>query len=148
MENIQSITVYKLSPSDHNWVVELLEKAKLPVSDVNLEKQVFLKITSDNKLAAIGALEISGTYALLRSVVVPQNLQRRGAGISITKALIGEARNRGLTQLFLLTETADKFFNKIGFTSINRTYVPQEILNMEEFASICPSSAICMTLEI
>lgn len=148
MENFQSITIDRLTKKDQAWVVALLEEANLPTVDVNLDKQVFLKVSNKNILMAIGALETSGEYGLVRSVVVPQKLRGKGAGVSIIKALIDEAKTIELSQLFLLTETADKFFSKLGFKIAERKHVPQEISQMEEFTSICPSSAVCMTFKL
>jgi len=148
MENTQIVTNHKLTTEDQSWVIELLNKANLPVSDVNLDKQHFIKVESEGKTIAIGALEMTGDFALLRSVVVPQNLQGKGAGIAVTKALIDEAKKLNISALFLLTETAEKFFHKMGFVTINRENVPKEILSLEEFTNICPSTAACMCLKL
>ncbi|MEL7001527.1 MAG: arsenic resistance N-acetyltransferase ArsN2 [Bacteroidota bacterium] len=148
MNNTHTFTSHKLTSEDQPWVVDLLSKANLPTNDVDLDVQRFIKIESNGKNIAIGALEIAGNSALLRSVVVPQNLQRKGAGIAVTKALINEAKKLKLDNLFLLTETAEKFFDKIGFMTIDRKEVPEEILSLEEFTNICPSTAACMTLKL
>jgi len=44
----------------------------------------------------------------------------------------------------LLTTTADGFFQKQGWKVIHRNEVPEKIKTSTEFASICPSTAICM----
>ena len=47
-------------------------------------------------------------------------------------------------ELFLLTQTGERFFAQQGFRVINRQAVPQGIQQSEEFRSLCPSSAVCM----
>ena len=50
--------------------------------------------------------------------------------------------------LYLLTTTADEFFQKPGLEKIDREQTPQEIRKSRQFSDICPESAVIMHLKI
>ncbi len=129
-------------------ILMLLNDNSLPVNDIDLSRQKFLGFSLEGDLIGVGALEIAGTYALLRSLAVAKTYQNKGFGNKVLKAVIDAARINGIMQIFLLTETAETFFESNHFIKINRNQVPKEIANTEEFKSICPSSAICMTYNL
>ncbi|MEM6526409.1 MAG: arsenic resistance N-acetyltransferase ArsN2 [Bacteroidota bacterium] len=127
-------------------VMGILTNSKLPTDDLDLATQQFVGILAENKLIGIGALELYGLSALLRSMAVIYAGQNKGLGTNLVSGLLDLAKKNKVSQLFLLTETAEKFFAKNGFSRINRSEVPAEILQTEEFANLCPSTAVCMTL--
>ena len=127
-------------------VKAILSKSKLPTDDLDLSTQRFIGVLSDQKLIGIGALELYGSSALLRSMAVIYAGQNKGLGTNLVSGLLDLARKNNVSELFLLTETAEKFFAKNGFNKINRSEVPAEILQTEEFTNLCPSTAVCMTL--
>ena len=129
-------------------ILKLLNDNQLPVSDIDLSHQKFWGIFNEDGLLGVGALEIMGTSALLRSLAVTKEYQNNGFGNQVVNTLLGASRNVGIQQLFLLTETAASFFEKNNFVQVSRSQVPTEIANTEEFKSICPSSAICMTYNL
>ncbi len=55
------------------------------------------------------------------------------------------ARNCGLSELVLLTQTARDFFEWQGYRLIERSRAPASVQDSEEFRSLCPSSAFCMS---
>ncbi|MEM9857599.1 MAG: arsenic resistance N-acetyltransferase ArsN2 [Bacteroidota bacterium] len=129
-------------------VRSILSKSKLPTDDLDLSTQRFIGILSSSKLIGIGALEMYGSSALLRSMAVIYAGQNKGIGTHLVKGLIDLARKNSVSELFLLTETAEKFFSKNGFNKITRSDVPSEILQTEEFTNLCPSTAVCMSLAL
>lgn len=66
----------------------------------------------------------------------------------MTEKIIALAQEQGIKEFFLLTTTVDKFFGKLGWEMINRNDVPANIASTTEFASICPSAAICMKYQL
>jgi amino-acid N-acetyltransferase len=64
------------------------------------------------------------------------------------KTLIDHAKTRSIKQVYLLTETAHKYFLKFGFKDITRENVPAEIKQSTEFVSVCPVSAACMVYHL
>ena len=62
--------------------------------------------------------------------------------------MTGHAKEKDIKQLYLLTLTADRFFEKECFERISRESMPEAIQNTTEFTSICPVSSVCMKKEI
>lgn len=122
-----------------------LKNNALPFSDVKLEGSVYLTYLDDDQhLVASGGLEFFGKYALLRSVAVAKKQRGNKLGQRITQDLISKAKSSGITEVYLLTETAEEFFAQRGFNKIGRDHAPAEILNSSEFKTVCPASAVCM----
>lgn len=126
-----------------------LQKNRLPFEDINLEGSLYFAYRDeDNTLLVSGGLELFGKYALLRSVAVAENERGKNLGKRIVDELIEKARNLKIEAIFLLTETAQDFFLKKGFQDIERSEVPEAVRNSTQFASVCPSSAVCMFYRI
>jgi amino-acid N-acetyltransferase len=92
-----------------------------------------------------GGLEQYGDQAILRSVVVNSVLRGLGTGRTLVEALIAQARGKGLSQLWLLTQSAEGFFAKLGFQTVPRHAPPPAILLSEEFRDLADAEAACMT---
>ena len=123
----------------------LLESAGLPTSDLTSAQPEFVAIHEEGSLVAAGALQRFGSSALLRSVVVSPARRGTGLGASIVSELERIAREAKIARLILLTETADKFFAQRGYHVMERSAAPVDVQRSEEFRSLCPSSAVCMT---
>ena len=121
-------------------IKELLSDAGLPVSGVDEIIEHFLVVTESENLIGAGAIEPHGKDGLVRSVVVAPGMQGRGVGITIVEALLGQATG----DLYLLTETAESFFIRFGFSNLSRNDAPPELRASEEFRSLCPESASFM----
>jgi amino-acid N-acetyltransferase len=59
-----------------------------------------------------------------------------------------QASSTGITTMYLLTETADKYFSKKGYSTITRGEVPDELKGSSEFSHVCPVSAVVMKKEL
>lgn len=125
-----------------------LTGAGLPTADLDAPGRLFFRMDTAGAPAAYGGLEVYGAHGLLRSLVVAADRRGRGQGREMAEALINEARARGLTRLWLLTTTAPDFFAKLGFQRAERGSAPAAIAASTEFASLCPASAVCMTLAL
>lgn len=122
-----------------------LEAAGLPPVSVSSATTVY---AFERGAGQIGwaALELCGEAALLRSVVVAEAHRGTGVGAAMVRAVIRQARDDGVKELWLLTETGRGFFARQGFAPVDRASAPAAIRNTSEFASICPQSADCMTM--
>lgn len=58
------------------------------------------------------------------------------------------ATNSGVTTMYLLTETAEKYFNKKNYQVITRNEVPQALFQSSEFSHVCPVSATVMKKDL
>jgi amino-acid N-acetyltransferase len=123
----------------------LLEEAGLPTSDLEATKPNFTLLREHGAIVAAGALQRFGSLALLRSVVVAPDRRGAGLGVIIVHELEKVASAVRVRQLFLLTQTAREFFAHQGYRVIERNEAPQDVQGSEEFRSLCPTSATCMT---
>ncbi len=130
-------------------LVCLLEVEKLPTQDLSGDSKKYFGLhDEEGDLIAVGGLEICGPNAILRSCVVISSQKGRGIGFRLIGELLDTAKEMRLRKIFLLTETADGFFEKFGFCRISRDTVPVEIGASAQFAEICPQSAVAMSLSL
>jgi amino-acid N-acetyltransferase len=133
------------SAADLVVIRALLEASQLPTSDLRAARAEFAVIRESGQVVAAGALQRFGSAALLRSVVVTPDRRRSGLGQLIVAELERLARCSKVTRVILLTQTATQFFARQGYAVIERGAAPKDMQESEEFRSLCPNSAICMT---
>ena len=138
--------IVRLQPANLARLEALLRQNNLPAQDCAAQAQNFYGIFDGDELIAAGGLEPAADYALLRSVVVKKQYRDSGLARKISEYLIGVAEAEGKQAVYLLTETAEKYFEKLGFWSVDRAQVPLEITQTRQFTSLCPDTANCMVL--
>ncbi len=125
-----------------------LKLAGLPFEDLDKDKHLLVGYYENEKLIGTGVMEIYGDFGLLRSVSIVEAMRGRKLGSKIVYHLIERAKLSDLSGLYLLTETAKEFFEKIGFEVVDRNEAAFEIKNSSEFTYVCPASAVCMYLDL
>jgi len=140
--------IISLNTSHLSDIETLLQNCELPFEDCNEHLDSFFGINSGGKLLAIGALQILGSVALLRSIAVLPEHRGKGLASLITQYLLDLARSNGIVELYLLTETAESFFARFEFRIVDRDTLPVEIKSTRQFASLCPLSAQAMRLHL
>lgn len=136
--------------TDHAAVVVLLQETDLPPDGIELHMEDFLIVRHPEAVAGpeilIGSvgLELYGESALIRSLAVHPDFQGKGLGTRLVNRAIDVGRNRGITRLFLLTDTAENFFKKKGFKIVTRDQVPDDMKQSIEFTTLCTSSPSMM----
>ena len=124
-----------------------LQVNQLPADDLQLKNSLLLTYyNADDTLVGSGGLEFYESKALLRSLTVSPELRGQQLGKQIVQDLLQQAREAGMNEVYLLTQTAFFFFQKLGFTEVQRDLVPAEIKASSEFSQVCPSSAQVMKL--
>ena len=108
----------------------------------------FLVARADGRMVGSVGMEPYGPSVLLRSLVVAPSYRSRGLGRSLTERLLEETRKQGVQRVFLLTDTADKFFLKFGFGRIAREKADVAIQESVEFRTACCESTACMRLDL
>lgn len=130
-------------------VAALLEESGLPTADLAAGAPVKLFGIADGP-ACVGVvgLELYGQDGLLRSLAVERSHQKSGLGRALVDAAEQEARRAGVCKLYLLTTTADRYFEKLGYRRLQRAEAPPSIAATAQFSSLCPSSSafMCKTL--
>jgi amino-acid N-acetyltransferase len=140
-----AITIDVATPADEPAIAALLRGAKLPHEDFAEHLAHFLVARRRGVVVGAVGFERHGRNALLRSLVVTPALRGAGLGGRLVERLDAEARREGAKRFYLLTTTAETFFAQRGFRRIRRQSVPAAIARTEEFNSLCPVSAVCMT---
>jgi amino-acid N-acetyltransferase len=126
-------------------VIALLRSCKLPYQDLIVESNLLVSYHDDKgKIIGSGGLEFYSAYALLRSVAVEETQRGTAVGKQIVADLLLRAKQAGVGEVYLLTETAHDFFLRRGFSDINRELVPEEVKASTEFSSVCPITASVM----
>jgi amino-acid N-acetyltransferase len=126
--------------------VALLQAQGLPFSDITDEHlEHFFFMGSDGSPTGLVGIEIYGTDALLRSLVVAENARTRGVGSALVQHAEDYATSRRVSGMYLLTTTSESFFQRRGYQRVDRTtQAPLAIQSTAEFASLCPASSAFM----
>src|SRR5438552_13531736 len=84
-------------------ILALLEKIVLPQDGLSDHVATTLVAKEDHAIVGSAALELYGTVALLRSVVVADQLRGQGFGQQLTMEALKLADQHGITLVYLLT---------------------------------------------
>ena len=138
--------IVQLRASDLPQLRELLTSNGLPDDDCAEQLHGISGIFNGDDLVVAGGLEIVGPYALLRSVVVHPDFRGQGLARRLTAYLLQRAEIQDVSEVYLLTETAEGYFEAMGFRRVAREQVPADIRSTRQFESLCPDSAACMCI--
>lgn len=133
--------------ADAGAVVELLMASDLPTVNVIEQMDNFLIAKDQEIIGALGVL-YKDKSALLRSFVVAPKRRKKGIGLSLVNGMLHKIKKQGMTEVFLLTETAADYFIKVGFTEIKRAEIPETLLKESGLDRACPCSSRCFILKI
>lgn len=138
------IVISKSSSQNLMAIKEMLEKDGLPTNDLE-EKNVMLFVgeLDDSVIACIG-LEVYDTIGLLRSLSVKNEFRNKGIGNKMTQYVYQYCKQHEISHLYLLTTTADNYFEKHKFSRITRDKVPTAVKQTNQFRELCPESATVM----
>lgn len=145
MTSIGMPTLRRAKPDDWSAVQALLLAAELPVDDLGPEKlDGFLIAEDEDVTVGLIGLDVLGTLGLLRSLVVAKDARSSGLGGKLVGALESAAETAGITELWLLTIDAERFFQRHNFEIVDRSAAPDEIRQTDEFSALCPGTAYLM----
>jgi amino-acid N-acetyltransferase len=132
-----------------SMATELLGGADLPFSDLTDEHlEHFFFTGSDSSPTGLVGLEIYGADALLRSLVVCAPARAAGLGSLLVKHAEDYARSNQVHAIYLLTTTAESFFERRGYRHIDRAQAPPSIRRTREFATFCPASSALLIKQL
>ena len=131
--------------SDSPQVSALLAACGLPTSGVEERfPEAYAVAVAGEGLVAVAGVEVHGGHGLLRSVAVLPAWRGRSVGRGLVRDRLAWAETAGLPDVYLLTTDAEGYFERLGFTRVDRATVPVEVKASGEFASLCPESATVM----
>jgi len=130
-------------PREHHLpaIASLLSESRLPTDDLAMQDlSLFLIDGSEEGVEAVGGLERCGDTALIRSITTSAQRREQGTARTIVRELEKLAQNAGFKEVYLLTETAEGFFERLGYNKCDRSKVPQSIQESRQFSSLCPTA--------
>lgn len=134
---------------DLEGVGSLLTACGLPTDGLGEQfPEGYAVVRIGDELSAAAGCEVHGSDGLLRSVAVIPHRRGFGLGERLVADRLAAAGMKRLRGMYLLTTTAEGFFARLGFFPLARDETPDAIRKSREFASICPNSAICMTMPL
>jgi N-acetylglutamate synthase-like GNAT family acetyltransferase len=134
--------------SDIKPVETLLSSNNLPLEGVSENFDEFVVAEDKGQVAGAIGLERFGSVALLRSAVVASDQRGSGIGARLVEQLLDHARETGISEIYLLTTTAEDYFPRFGFKRTTRDAVPSAVKQSAEFKGACPDSAIVMARQL
>lgn len=133
---------------DLSAILALLQANSLPGDGLSEHLGSTLVARRGSELVGSAALELYPPAALLRSVAVAPALHGQGLGGELIWAALELAREKDISQVYLLTITAPAYFPRFGFQSVARDAVPAGVQCSVEFALDCCQSGQAMRLEL
>ncbi len=140
------MNIRRATAEDLNRATSVLDAAGLPPLGSDLPLANILVALEDSAVVGVIALEVRGLVGLVRSAAVAPDHQ--SVGSSLLQSLLARAHELSLRELFLLTEDAEGFFAKAGFSSIPRDAVPPEIRSTREFRERYSDTVTVMRLQL
>jgi amino-acid N-acetyltransferase len=139
--------VYFQPPEDA--AKSLLASCNLPIADLEAKHfERFFGCGSESSPAGVVGLELYGNAALLRSLAVSEVARGQGCGKRLVSEAEAYAKANGVNSIYLLTTSAETFFQSLGYSVANRSAVPEAIRGTQQFSGLCPSSASLMVKHI
>jgi len=133
---------------DYAEVCSLLQSESLPTIDLDRNLPHFFVKTIEEEIVGTIGMEHYGESGLLRSMLVRPSFRNKGIALELVNYLTHYAKDYGVRQLFLITNTAENYFQTLGFTKIPREKVAKEVLQSKEFNGLCPASSTIMMKQL
>jgi amino-acid N-acetyltransferase len=142
------ISIEPAQMTDRAEIEALLAANGLPVDGLELAISTGVVARDGDQLVGCAAVEPWGTAGLLRSVCVAAASRGAHLGRGLVDAAEAAAAARGITELYLLTETAADWFPRLGYSPITRADVPTAVTASPEFTGACPDTAAVFRKQI
>ncbi len=143
---MSEITIAPARAEDLEGIKALLSELSLPTAGVDEHWKTFLGARDGDAMVGCGGAEAYQVVALIRSIAVKPEYRSHGIGRRLVRQLLDRLASRGLREFYLLTTTAEDYFKKRGFKTIDRDEVHPQLLSSRELQDACPSTATCMRL--
>lgn len=142
------VGIAQAAPGDTPIIKDLLASCGLPTEDLPASLENFFVLRRGSAVIGCVGLEIYGQTCILRSLAVRPGERGSGFGALLVSRALAAARSLGQSEVWLLTQTAAKFFERLGFNDADRDAAPPAIRGSRQFRRICPSTAACMKISL
>ena len=143
LEEGRDYTIRRAESGDVPAIAALLEENGLTSLGVADTPENFL-VLEHSGIAAVVGMEILENAGLLRSLAVRRSDRKKRFGMRMTVAIVDQAREQGVQTVFLLTETAERFFERAGFTAARRENIPAPLMRSSALDKVCPQGSVVM----
>jgi len=133
--------------ADFPVIKKLLSENDLTTAGVEEQLSNFLVADSGEVIGLIG-LEFAANAVMLRSMVINHELRNYGIATALVNRSLEIARQAGIEEAYLLTNTAEKFAARWGFYKVERSQIPEELMKSSALHRFCPASSVCMKLDL
>ena len=124
-------------------IEKLLTESGLPTFGVFENLSTFFVADYGGVIGVIG-IEVIGNKGMLRSMAVSAKSRKCGVATALVEHSLEAACQIGVKEIYLLTNTAEKFALRWGFYKIERSKIPYDLTLSSSFHNCCSSSSICM----
>jgi N-acetylglutamate synthase-like GNAT family acetyltransferase len=139
------IVISAAHPSDLPAIRDLISEAGLPLDGFGgVAADVIVARDEASIVIGTASLEHHGRNGLIRSVAVDPAHRGGGVGSALAGAVEARALSNGFESVYLLTETAQRFFSGRGYQVVARDSAPGPIAESVEWSQACGVSAIAM----
>lgn len=142
------LQIDKAGPADKELVISLLKQAGLLTEDLPAGLPDFLLARQEGALVGVAGMELFREFGLLRSIAVRPDHQGKGIARKLVEQLLAVADTQKIEAIYLITTTADHYFDRYGFAVVNREQVPDPIQQTRQFSGLCPTSAVVMKRDL
>lgn len=131
------------SSTDIHHLEGFLTDNALPTVGIKDCLENFLIAVDENDCwVGVAGYEMYGQSALLRSVAVDSRSRNQGHGRTLVEAVIADAKSQGVNTVYLLTETAERYFGHLGFDIIERDQIEPAVKTSPEFTECCKTAQL------
>ena len=136
--------IERATRADATSVELLLRDANLPLEGAADALSLGVVARDGEAVVAAAAVERYGDAGLLRSVVVSRDHRGTGLGRAIVAAAESLAREDGVRDLYLVTETAVDWFPRLGYQVVDRPEADAAVGASVEFTTVCRDTGVPM----
>jgi amino-acid N-acetyltransferase len=141
---LRLMRIERATGGDVPAVEQLLAAAGLPLEGAADALGLGVVAREGQRVVAAAAVERFGDAGLLRSVVVAEERRGTGLGQAIVGAAEAAARDAGIRDLYLLTETAPDWFPRLGYATVPRAEAAGSVGESIEFTTVCRDTGVPM----
>jgi amino-acid N-acetyltransferase len=142
------LQIDEAGPADKEVVTSLLKETDLLTDDLPADLTNFLLARDEGTLVGVAGIELYREVGLLRSIAVRPDHQGKGIARKLVEQLLAVADKQEVQAVYLITTTADHYFDRYDFAVVNREQVPEAIQQTRQFSSLCPTSAVVMKRDL
>ena len=131
---------------DRPAIEALLRAAGLPLDGYDDTSFALARLAGE--LVGVAGIERHGEHGLLRSVAVAPDHRGKHLAEALVADRVGWAHADGARTVSLLTTGADRYFERLGFTRIERAQLARTCAGSSQLAIPACSTAVAMTLAL